>query len=55
MEVSDRWPGHIKAFRSAVANLENLKKWQYTVDKAEGTCRADEETAQTGNRKIPEC
>ncbi len=37
-EIVDRWPGYISQYKEAVRALIELKKWQYKLDSAVGTC-----------------
>ena len=42
-EIVEKWPQHIAAYKTAVQQLRELKKWQFTLNNAVGKCQAQDE------------
>ena len=42
-EIVDKWPRYVETFAAALKSLQNLKEWQFTVDKAPDKCQGSAE------------
>jgi hypothetical protein len=43
-DIVERWPRYVEAYKFAATQLLELKRWQFTLDSAVGTCEAREST-----------